>query len=496
MDFLLSIIYPAKQTVQQNKMSRQINYVILCTPVLRSVGLLFVLLASCLLAAAQSSSILTPDEFIGQVKQFHPIARQAGIGVDMAKSALLAARGDFDPAFEMNYQDKTFNGINYYRYSNPEIKIPTTTGVTIKGGFENTGGFFPNPELSSGAAGYLGLEIPLLKGLLIDKQRAALRQAAIFSNLSRQEQARIINDLLLESYDAYWQWAGAHQLMNIYGRYLDVAEKRMELVKIAFNNGDRSVAETVEAFTQLQYIRMLQADASILYNNKYYGLSLFLWDSTQKPYLLSDIYMPDTLSFINPPELPGLPFLEQSLLEDHPVLKIYRSKQEILEVERKLKFQNLLPSVVVGANILSKDYFDNMSMASQYLENNYKFGLSIKSPLLFRQGRGEYRMAKLKILDNNLQLAFKSRDLQNKIRQYYRETDLYRDQIKTAVAMRDNNAFLLKTEELRLNQGESSLFLINSRQNKLIETDQKIIELRVKYFKSYYSTFWSAGRLR
>ena len=284
--------------------------------------------------------------------------------------------------------------------------------------------------------------------------------------------------------------------MNIYGRYLDVAEKRMELVKIAFRNGDRSVADTIEAFTQLQYIRMLKSDASILYNNRYYSLSLFLWDSTQKPYLLSDVYMPDTASFLNLPFLPSLATLEQSLNENHPALRVYRSKQEILEVDRRLKFQNLLPSVVVGANILSRDYFNDMSLAGQYLENNYKFGFTIKSPLFFRQGRGEYRMAKLKLLDNNLQLSFKSWELQNKIRQYYRETDLYQDQIKTAVAMRDNNAFLLKTEELRLNQGESSLFLINARQNKLLETDQKLIELRVKYFKSYYSTYWSAGQLK
>jgi hypothetical protein len=477
-------------------MSKQAHHSIFGYTALRSATQLLVLLISCLFSVAQSARILTPDAFIGQVKQFHPVVRQAGLGVEMAASALQAARGEFDPAFEMNYQDKTFNGVNYYRYANPEIKIPTATGVTVKGGFENTAGSFTNPELTNGAAGYLGLEVPLLKGLLIDKQRAALRQAKIFSNLSRQEQACMVNDLLLESYDAYWEWAGAHQLMNIYGRYLDVAEKRMELVKIAFNNGDRSVADTIEAFTQLQFIRMLQADASILYNNKYYGLSMFLWDSTQKPYLLSDVYIPDTLSFINLPELPALNLLEQFLSENHPALKIYKSKLQMLEVECKLKFQNLLPSVVVGANILSKEYFNSMSLGSQYLENNYKLGLTIKSPLFFRQGRGEYRMTKLKIMDNNLQFSLKSWDLQNKLRQYHRETDLYRNQINTAMEMRDNNAFLLKTEELRLSQGESSLFLINSRQNKLLETDQKIIELRVKYFKSYYSTYWSAGQLR
>lgn len=461
---------------------------------LMPVALLFTLFS--FHAAAQPPQILKPQDFIAQVRQYHPVARQAGIGVEMALASLQAARGSFDPSFQMNWEDKTFAGVNYYRYANPELSLPTAAGVRFRAGVENAAGDYANPELTSGTAGYAGVEISLLRGLLIDKQRAALQQAKIFTRLSRQEQADIINNLLLDSYDAYWQWAGAFQLLGIYQRYLDVAQQRMDLVNIAFRNGDRSVADTVEAYTQWQYIRMLQADAAIMYNNKYYGLSLFLWDSTSKPYLLSDIYLPDTSSFGALSALPPLSDMERLLNENHPALSVYRNKLEILEVERRLKFQNLLPSVVLGANVLSKEYFGNLSLGSQYLENNYKFGISIRTPLLFRQGRGEYKMAKWKITENNLQQSLKAWDLQRKLKQYHRETDLYAAQIQTALQMRENNRFLLRTEELRFGQGESSLFLINSREIRLLDADQKVIELRVKYFKSLYSAYWAAGQLR
>jgi hypothetical protein len=50
--------------------------------------------------------------------------------------------------------------------------------------------------------------------------------------------------------------------------------------------------------------------------------------------------------------------------------------------------------------------------------------------------------------------------------------------------------FLLRNEELKFLQGESSLFLINARQNKTLEMQQKIIELQVKYQKAAYAIQW------
>jgi outer membrane protein TolC len=55
---------------------------------------------------------------------------------------------------------------------------------------------------------------------------------------------------------------------------------------------------------------------------------------------------------------------------------------------------------------------------------------------------------------------------------------------------------LLRAEEFKLKLGESSLFLVNSRENKLLETEQKYAELRSKFFNSLISMQAAAGALR
>jgi hypothetical protein len=55
---------------------------------------------------------------------------------------------------------------------------------------------------------------------------------------------------------------------------------------------------------------------------------------------------------------------------------------------------------------------------------------------------------------------------------------------------------LLKAEETLLLNGESSLFLINLRENKVLETQKKLIELKTNYYKTIYTLQWATGVLR
>jgi outer membrane protein TolC len=55
---------------------------------------------------------------------------------------------------------------------------------------------------------------------------------------------------------------------------------------------------------------------------------------------------------------------------------------------------------------------------------------------------------------------------------------------------------LLKAESFRFQNGESSLFLLNTRENKVIGTAEKLIQLRAKYLKAAYGISWAAGNLR
>lgn len=447
------------------------------------------------IANAQTPHILSAEAYINYVKLYHPLAKQAGLRVERADAGLLAARGAFDPVVTWDRNDKVFDGTPYYRYEDGELKIPTITGVTLKAGYDKANGNSINPELTRGAAGYVGVEMPLLKDLVVNKQRATLQQAKIFLQQSEQERRKQVNDLLLDAQMAYWQWAASWQLANTYGNYAVLAAKRLSLVKTGFTAGDRSVADTIEAFSQYQYYEALRKEAGIALNNSTYELSVYLWDEKEQPYFLPADYIPDAVAFGNAYPLPSLDSLETTISNTHPELLSYRSKQEILSIDQKLKWQEMLPAVTLKANLLSKDYFQKLSVSTPYIENNYKLGVSIKTPLFLRQSRGAYREAKLKLKENTLLQQNKAWELQNKLRRYHQEASLYQEQIRTIQTMRQSYQSLFSLEQMKFSQGESSLFLLNSRENKVLETDQKLVELQMKLLKAVTQVKWVAALL-
>jgi len=443
------------------------------------------------------AQLLGVDAFIEQVKQNHPLAKQATIQVEKAKADLLIARGSFDPAFSFEAARKTFDGSNYYFYTNPELKIPTRLGgVDIKTGLENNGGVRLNQQISAGESSYLGVEMPIAKGLMMDKRRAALQQAKIFQQQSEQEKNKMINDLLFDAYLSYWQWTSAYQLFNVYAKFFQTSTERFRLVKLAYQNGDRSAIDTIEALTQVQQFDMMQVDAKMKLNTASLDISNFLWSENDTAYMLPAKMVPDTIQFalnLSPQSLENI--LTRVNL-DNPTIKSYNYKLEALEVERKLKYQNILPTINIKANLLNKGYNVTKGFDAAFLQNNYNWGVDVKIPLFLREGRGDYRKAKLKIQETNYELAAKKWEIENKVKNYFTETSLLQQQIRATQQAFNGFTALLRAENFRFQNGESSLFLINTRENKVIEIAEKLVNLRMKYLKANYAIEWAAGTLR
>jgi outer membrane protein TolC len=357
---------------------------------------------NCCFAQTDKKVLFTPESFIQLVRQYHPVVKQANIQVQKAEADILSSKGGFDPTIEMNAENKTFDGKNYYFNTNPEIKIPTPIGLDVKAGLEENGGQFLSSESSVGRSSYAGIDVALAKGMLMDKRRAALQQSKIFGKQSEQERLKIVNDILFDAYVSYWQWAGAHQLYNIYTKYFQIANDRLRLTRIAYTNGDRALVDTIEAYTQVQNFELLQTDALIKLNTAKFDISNFLWLQNDSAYLLPQQFVPDTIQFQMTQSVAALEQLITQSNANNPSLRSYDFKLQALEVERKLKFQNLLPVLNLKYNLLNKDYYVFKGLNNSLLENNYKWGIDFKLPIFIREGRGEYRKAKLKIAETNL----------------------------------------------------------------------------------------------
>jgi outer membrane protein TolC len=116
-------------------------------------------------------------------------------------------------------------------------------------------------------------------------------------------------------------------------------------------------------------------------------------------------------------------------------------------------------------------------------------------PLRLSKGRADYQLAKLKIQEESLNLAQKRQQIQVKVSSYFNEVEALRKQINTQQKAVLNYQALVKAEETRFEQGESSLFLINSRETKAMEAAEKLTELKAYLFKAIYALQASAGVL-
>ena len=141
-------------------------------------------------------------------------------------------------------------------------------------------------------------------------------------------------------------------------------------------------------------------------------------------------------------------------------------------------------------NILS-----NALAFNSLFTDNYKWGISFSTSTLFRAERGELELTKIKIENTNLLRDQKALELQNKLRLTFNEIDNLLIQLDLYTKTVDNYRQLLALENSRFQLGESSLFLVNSREVKLIEAQIKLAKLQAEYQIAQASVNWAAGRL-
>ena len=450
-------------------------------------------------AAQDSLAILGPVQYLDLVRQYHPVVKQAGLMVNNAEAQLLASRGLFDPAIYFTNDQKTFDGKNYYNYNHTTLKVPTWMGIELMAGLENNGGEFTNREVSLGQTSYAGISIPLAKNLLMDRRRAGLAQAKLFVQQSKAEQLLMVNDVLFEAMDAYWYWVAQYQVYRILTNAVTINTKRYETLRITVEQGDRPGIDSTEALTQLLTFQAAQANAYNEFLKAGFELSNYLWTQDMQPAVLPASVVPAVnTDETDPYKMQFKPLNE--LLDvagtNHPKLQTFQFKLDALEIERQLKLQSLLPAVNLKYNILSKGYQVWDSFDAATLQNNYKFGLEVGIPLFLRQGRGDYRSAKLKIQATEVDRSATQLGIANKVKQYYNEMLNLLQQLRLQEQALQAYQKVFEVELMKFELGESTLFLLNSRENKVLESRQKVAELKAKYFKSLYAVEWAAGILR
>ena len=455
---------------------------------------------------ADSARLFTQKEFFGWLLDHHPMDQRALLLSAQALAGEQMARGGFDPKLYSDWQQKSFDGKTYFTLGETGFKIPTWLGVELKGNFLVSGGDFLNPQNNLPAAGQAvaGVKVSLLQGMIIDERRAALRQAELLEKQNDAERLILLNDMLLDAAKAYWDWAVTYNQLLIFQRALTITEQRLSGVVESYRQGDLPAVDTLETMIQLQNRQFDLNEARMAYRNATLRLSNYLWLEGQVPLEISDELRPPATATAEWPEetvIPALGAFRETVALRHPELRRYQVKMEQLHIDRRLAAEMLKPRLDLEYNFLG-DGFDflgnspeNGNDLTQLFTQNYKWGIQFSFPLLLRKERGKLELTKIKIMDTDFQLRQKNLELSNKVEQYYNELANTRQQIDLYQEMARNYQLLLDAENRKFDIGESSIFLINSREQKLIKAQLKLAKIRGDFWKTKAGLEWAAGIL-
>ena len=436
---------------------------------------------------------LTETAFLSMVKQNHPLIKISNLQPKYGDAYLIKAKGGFDPKIAGSLNQKYFDGKQYYSVGDYGIKYPTWYGLTLKTGVESNRGTYLDPQAKTPSGGlfYGGIGANLGQGMLIDQRRADLWSAKINLQSSEEERRLQVNKLLYETGYAYWDWFLAFHAREILQDAYDVALERFIAVQQTAILGDRAFIDTVEAGLQVQQRLSLLRDAEANYKEKCNVQSTYLWSEQQEPLVLSETTQPSSQKdWIASAEIP---FKTDSLLNQHPYLKITSFKVDMLEIDRKLKADRLKPTVQLNYNILNEPV--NYNPFSDLDINDYKWGFSIEMPLFLRKERGELKLASLKIEETQLNLAQLKAQLNMKINNARIDLSNSIDQLEIYQRSVTDSKALLDAERNMFENGESSLFLINMRELNYIQSQLKYLEWQAKNKQIGYSLGFATATL-
>jgi len=433
------------------------------------------------------------EDFKNLVLKNHPTVKQANLFPRDAEAEIMQAKGAFDPKLTSYFDRKSFKGIDYYNRWDNVLKIPTWPGVDFKLGYErNTGKYLLQEESSQLLVA--GLSIPIGQGLIIDARRNTLKQAQLGRNYAEAERQKLINSTIFYATKSYWDWWFSYQQLQLIQEGYDLADKRFIATRERARVGEQATIDSVEAKITLQDREVALQQAIIELQNYRLALSNYLWSTYETPLELPEGAAPPVAPIRKVDETTLLALINQAKLQ-HPEIQKLNVKIDQLQIEERFRKEMLKPIFNANFNFIADGFVSKptSNFENSFSLNNHKLGFEFAVPLFLRKERGKLQQVRIKQQSTGLDLNLARREIMNDVYAAYNEVRNFEKQLKIQQDATQNQEILVRAEQRKFDIGESTLFLINTRESKLIEMRTKIELLKSKYEKALANLAYMAG---
>lgn len=426
-----------------------------------------------------SQDTLTLALFLDIVERYHPLIKKAELYDNIQDAYELKSRGVLDPKLNSEYNTKSFKDTDYFTVWQTEAKVPTTLPIDLSVGYERNQGVFLDPQnnVPTNGLAYGTINLSILRGLLFDEQRYSIKQAELNGMKGQIEQDILHREVIYQAIRTYLEWTEGYLKLSISEEFRDLIRVRHTSVIDLFNNGAIPAIDTTESRVNLNTAEKSYYDSYSDWIGKQQKLSLFIWDAEGNPMQIMEDVQPMPLNSLIDELEAYSEILNLNFLAD-PYLRKIDNNIASLELTNKLEREFLKPQLDLKYNTIIN--FGDNSFDPTFNINDYKYGIGLELPIRNRKTKGEIKLNEAIIEQNQQDKYAHLGKIRNNYEALVIRSDIQKQVIGIAEEKIRNSKTLNEAEQLKFSLGESSIFLVNQRERKLLEAKYE----RVKSYTS------------
>lgn len=443
-----------------------------------------ILCASISCCVAQELPLST---FLDLVERNHPSLRSAGYEPDLAQAEVRSALGRFDPVFSMNYDSKLKYGTEKVSTLNGELELPLDMlfGPKVKAAYNRGYGSAINPESLTSSAGEasLGVVLPVFQGIFTDYRRNSLRKAMLRPDFASAQLHIERNGLLRNAATRYWDWSESIEIVRITDSLVRLAENRLNFVRSRARAGETSVIDTVEAYQEVLRRRGESIRASRIEQQLSAEIAGFIWGDGTAVLQSFSACEPLPADRVGPPPRDTLTNSARSL---RPEIRRARYFIEIAHLDSSLAQEYMRPFVELQAGLITYD-------VSAPSSTDYKFGLRVQQPLLFRQASAQVQTASIAVDRAELTLALVHRVVEVDVTTATVAVEKSIERLSIAEQEVEAARTMVQAEQNRFLAGDTSLLTLNLRERFYGEALLRLANAKAELAKARITLKWATG---
>lgn len=419
-----------------------------------------------LVAVPAMAQTISWEEFRQAALERAPEVRIAESKVAEARAKRMSAFAAFEPKLNLSSEGKDYGNDLQYRLDRAEARVGLPGGIDLVGGAAQGTGAFINPERKTPTEGLvnLGISAPLGGALIFSDRQYEWGASSRNLEIAEAKLDRTERKVILDAVKVYAFWQAQSEVQRAVDDALGVAEERLRLVREAFRLGERSEMDTLEAY--LSWVDR-RADAAKQLN--------FTAEALANAEQLLRGADTNTVNLMGarPQDLPVVMIRSQGELP--PSTDVVPQIPELQMVNSALRRERLA-TTTAWAQWLPAPYVDYRMLqwgGSAWNPEAVQWKVGFTVPLFNQKARAELLGAQARLRAAQADATGTYNQIQVLRRQLSQQVRAMQDEYVALQASETAAYALLQQERRRFALGESTMFILASRETKYLEAVQK-----------------------